>query len=330
MLDTLADKWGGFEGNAQSFRIVTKLSVNKEDIWGLGLTSKSLNAILKYPWLRGENNEDPDKWGAYESERDEFLRARHGHARFRRSIEAQIMDWADDVTFAVHDLEDFFRAGLIPLDRLVSSTTEREHYVDGFFEHSGREKGLRTNFTRDNLDLAALEEAMDFLFSGIFKGLDPYSGSRQSRLQVRSTSSYLISRYDRGVEAEVKTENGCDAYARLIIPTGLKAEVAVLKSLTWHYVIRRPSLAVIQEGQKSIIECLFTAFEEAADPKSDHSIFPALQQDLLRTATSESEQMRVVVDLISGLTEGMAYELHQRLTGTSRGSILDSAARAIL
>ena len=110
----------GFEGNAQSFRIVTKLAIRHSEIDGLNLTSATLNAILKYPWLWRDRPEKYDKkWGAYITEKEEFEWARRlGPAEGVKSVEADIMDLSDDIAYAVHDVEDFYRAGLIPLDRL--------------------------------------------------------------------------------------------------------------------------------------------------------------------------------------------------------------------
>ena len=106
----------GFEGNAQSFRIVTKLAVgdvllanNPGPVRGLNLSQATLNAILKYPWLYDGHPSKKDKWGAYETERHEFEWARQAHSfdALSKSVEAELMDWADDITYAVHDLGDF-------------------------------------------------------------------------------------------------------------------------------------------------------------------------------------------------------------------------------
>jgi dGTPase len=139
ILNDLATKSGladGFEGNAQSFRIVTRLALRSRDSDGLNLTCATLNALLKYPWLRGEGP-DTHKWGAYESEREFFHWARsRDTSDCRKTAEAEIMDWADDVTYAVHDMSDFFRAGLIPLDRLASrlDESERRRFFDEVFK----------------------------------------------------------------------------------------------------------------------------------------------------------------------------------------------------
>jgi dGTPase len=129
-LNGLADAWGGFNGNAQSFRIVNTLGARASDYWGLNLTRRTLNAILKYPWLR--NTQDPKrskKWGAYEHEKPAFRFAREGSDNDEPSVEASIMDWSDDVTYAVHDLEDFFRIGLIPLDRLIDPNGDERRFA---------------------------------------------------------------------------------------------------------------------------------------------------------------------------------------------------------
>jgi dGTPase len=123
----------GFEGNAQSFRIVTKLAVRYPDINGLNLTRATLCAILKYPWMRGTTGEKAEKWGAYGTEIEQLAWARElmPSCSEIKSLEAEIMDWADDVAYAVHDMEDFFRAGLIPLDRLASpDDLERKRFLE--------------------------------------------------------------------------------------------------------------------------------------------------------------------------------------------------------
>jgi dGTPase len=102
-LDILAKNYGGFEGNAQSFRILTKLAFRSADYRGLDLTRATLAAVLKYPWLKGENPQNLDKFGAYESERKDFEFARELYPnRFAQTIEAALMDWADDITYSIH------------------------------------------------------------------------------------------------------------------------------------------------------------------------------------------------------------------------------------
>ena len=100
----------GYDGNAQSFRIVTNLSVRYDDVLGLNLTRATLRAILKYPWFREPEGFQHAKWGAFHAERDDFFwcRAPDYTSSNRRTLEAELMDWADDITYAVHDVEIFF------------------------------------------------------------------------------------------------------------------------------------------------------------------------------------------------------------------------------
>ena len=137
----------GFEGNPQSFRVVTKLALRHRDFQGLNLTRATLNAILKYPWRREVGGGLRDrKWGAYSIEADEFSWARELSAGDSRSVEAELMDWADDIAYSVHDLDDFYRVGMIPLDRLLTNAAgERERFLNGVrarWERDGRRDDL--------------------------------------------------------------------------------------------------------------------------------------------------------------------------------------------
>src|SRR5207248_2307616 len=111
----------GFEGNAQSFRIVTRLAEHNPDHCGLNLTRATLNAILKYPWYKGDGpKEKAEKFGAYRSDSRDFEFAREGSTTATQSSEAGIMDISDAVAYSVHDLHDFYRAGMIPLAEMAS------------------------------------------------------------------------------------------------------------------------------------------------------------------------------------------------------------------
>jgi dGTPase len=324
-LNRLAEEWGGFEGNAQSFRIVNTLAARDPAYWGLNLTQRTLNATLKYPWLRVKD--DPrkgTKWGAYEHELPAFRFAREGSGDTDEpSVEAVIMDWSDDVTYAVHDLEDFFRIGLIPLERLSDPRgDERRRFRESLFTTRDGRTTLREKFTNAGLTEADIDAALDFVLGGAFGDITPYRGSRTDRIGLRSQTSALIGRF---VQAAAVRDGG----TRLEIKQPQKAEVAVLKELAWYFVITDPSLATIQHGQVRVIGDLHKIYCEAVDdPDEGWKLFPLAQQELLDITRDDERRYRVATDFVAGLTETLAYELHHRLTGVSRGSIMDAAARA--
>ena len=300
----------GFNGNAQTFRIVTRLALRRSSIPGLNLTRATLNGVLKYPWLRCAGGEQSEKWGSYESDRNVFDWARQGHPDEVRSIEAELMDWADDVTYAVHDIEDFYRAGRIPLDRLRNDRGERERFLK-FAESRYKGKDLKWDVVRGG-------------FSDLIESIplsEPYASRRHLRGILRTVTGVLIARYINAIALRNPTRNNpCP----LAFDPILKAEVWVWKQLTWHYVIRKPSLATQQHGLRRIISCLYEIFRDAARSKT-LDLFPAGFQEALMDCAGDWEKhsRRIVVDLIAGMSETEAILMHDRLTGATPGSALD-------
>ncbi|MEY4280431.1 MAG: hypothetical protein RL313_694, partial [Actinomycetota bacterium] len=111
-LAEVAKDHGGFEGNAQSFRLLTRIEAKTVDSEGesvgLNLTRASLDAATKYPWPRAQN---PRKFGVYDDDVEIFNWVRQGAPADKKCIEAQIMDWSDDCAYSVHDLEDAIFSG---------------------------------------------------------------------------------------------------------------------------------------------------------------------------------------------------------------------------
>jgi dGTPase len=112
----------GYEGNAQSLRILTNLALRFDEVDGLDLTRATLAAVIKYPWLRDPNNpKRSEKWGYYQTEATEFEFAREFWPCDGKTAEAEIMDFADDIAYSVHDLEDFHRCRGIPWAEVFST-----------------------------------------------------------------------------------------------------------------------------------------------------------------------------------------------------------------
>lgn len=319
LLDSLGTSHGledGFEGNAQSFRIVTKLAVGSTPTDGLNLTRATLNALVKYPWLRGENPTKPDKWGAYESEKEQFDWARQlGPQAQVKCLEAELMDWADDITYSIHDVDDFYRAGVIPLDRLADDRRERERfYAEVFTRRAGK--------LPDDFDETYLRGAFDILIDQI-PVRTGYSATRQERMRLRSMTSTLIGDFVRATQ--IKEDKG---YPYIAIDKPRRAEIFMLKELTWHYVIKNPALATHQDGQRTIIEGLFGRFHAAATStiSCNLDIFPASVRELLPERPTEPSSCgavsRAIIDFIASLTEEQAVSLYHRLYGIALGSAL--------
>jgi len=308
----------GFEGNAQSFRIVARQSVRTTQYTGLNLTRATLNAILKYPWLHGKGT-DPKrfkKWGAYDEDRRAFDFARAETIPFVRSPEAEIMDWADDIAYALHDTEDFYRAGLIPLDRLVPGRDEEER--KRFLLHYFAYKGITTKADRERAD-RDLANAI-----GSLAPRERFSGSAEQRATLRSWISNRIGEYIRSFSLRSRGKS------LAVIESHAKREIDILKQLTWYYVIRNPALATQQAGQRSVIRELFRVLRASASEQRDE-ILPQVFQYRLRTIRestarkNEKEQRttRLILDLIASMTEEQALKIHHKLVGISPGSVMD-------
>ena len=299
----------GFEGNPQSFRILNRLALVLEELDGLNLTRATLSAVLKYPWLRRDGER---KWGSYETERDvfEWVRTPTGLDPRERCLEAEIMDWADDITYAVHDVEDFFRSGFIPLGTLrsVDAGSQRERVLA-----RTREKWDSQRFGAINEKelTTAIAATLD-----LFPLLGPYSGTRSERAAVRNFTATLIGQYVRATTVEG---------GRLAVVRSARVQVAVLKQLTWEYVIENPGLSTQQHGQRRIISDLFQAYSEAQE-RREFSIFPPRLQEEIRASAEASDATtgsRLVADAIASMTEDQIIQVHGRLMGTDFGSVTD-------
>lgn len=309
VLCELVDKGGleGFEGNAQSFRIVTRLAFHADDDRddhggqsgdaGLNLTRATLNALLKYPWHRAPFGRRHRKWGAYRVDKDRFDWARVGWVDGVRSLEAELMNWADDVTYAVHDLEDFYRAGLIPIHRLVSPA-EQERLLAGAAERRPELAERADGLNR------ALESVL-----GPMALLDrPYDGGRLQQTIMNAAASSLITQFVTGnaVRISSSSEKG------VVIDEDIRLQVTLLKEVTHHYVIGHPRLVSVREGQREILRSLFKIFLEVLDGKRNPALLPQATVDRLG---SGDKPHRVVADLLAGMTERQAIQTFRRFTG---------------
>lgn len=315
----------GFEGNPQSFRVLTKLAVRGHESPGLNLTRATLDATLKYPWFHmATPSERARKWGAYSTERQEFEWVRGLEPRsVQKSAEAELMDFADDIAYAVHDVEDFYRTGLIPLDRLVTNPDEVDKFLDSAFSNLNR-IGQHPPFGQSDCKDAIVE----ILASAPV--VDPYARTRKQRVSLRAFTAGLIARYIHTIKLRAPSS---PSERTVAIEEWAEKELWVFKQLTWHYVINNSALAAQQLGQRRVIRYLFETFNNAAEDESMVDIFPpgfreqAEGLDRNNREHSKEERVRLVTDLLASLTENQAMLMYQRLSGINPGTVLDTIIR---
>lgn len=323
-LDACATKAGladGFEGNAQSFRILTRLAIHRLDYYGLNLTRATLNAVLKYPWLRSATPKSKRnrKYSIYSLDQKALEFARPQLNDFQ-SIEASIMDFADDITYSVHDLEDFYLAGLIPLELLATDSDELDRFITEWQRespHNSVAKVVKANPQRFQNFLDAT-----YNLKGQYR-----PGSFEQKAQIKRISSQLIQTYIHSVQ--LSTEYGDRGHLKYNL--NREEELKFLQRIVWSYVISNPRLATQRYGQKRIIKTLFEIYLEAIRDRDLSFIPPRFVKEFLEIEDNSAnareinqEKIRMAVDIIAGLSEAEAVLQYRRLTGISQGSFLDN------
>ncbi len=317
---------GGFEGNAQSFRLATAVISHHGSDRGLQLTHATLDACLKYPWTSGAKDvPKPKKWSVYPTEQPvlDAIRARAPMLmRHEPALEAQLMDWADDVAYSIHDVEDWYRAGYMPLARLAVVPNEQNRFVE-FIVERWRNADPRANDVdkladriRDEVLGPELTPLSGFRVSELEGERidDPDSGAgrraiRRLRGAVFDDAMSHVSIYRRGdIQSEVPRR-----YVFGFRPhEDVRFVVDVLKELLWFYVVPDARIATMQHGQQAVLSQLFRHHLGAIEA-GEFRIYPAERAALLEMQADKRERIRLVADYISGLTDSGARRLHERL-----------------
>ncbi|WHT21865.1 dNTP triphosphohydrolase [Crossiella sp. CA-258035] len=346
----------GFEGNAQTFRVVLLNETRNPLYDGLDLTCASLTAIAKYPWLRAPTlREDHDshlannpeyrrtwrKFSVYRSEQEAFQAARRFLVESGRgsdfpaktqSLEASIMDAADDITYAIHDLEDFYLAGMLDV-RAV-----KEGLSSGG-DASGLLRELRGRLELDYqgyYDKALFQAAAKTVRKDLFNSFSTnYTGVLEDVGKARAAGSKLIGRYINSVTIEPDLIWPHGPFVALRRPEW--HEVQVLKEVTRRFVITRPDIALLQRGQQKILRSLVRYLYEWKQSTSDFKRLPRRLRQEIETARRQQdggcadgyrsgngtqrayaprgEENRCILDYICTLTDGQACALYYKLSG---------------
>jgi dGTPase len=298
-LAEVAAPCGGFEGNAQSFRLLTRIEAKTVDSngksLGLNLTRASLDAATKYPWARAEN---PRKFGVYDDDTEIFSWVRKGAPVGLKCIEAQIMDWSDDCAYSVHDLEDAIFAGQV---------TVKNFDRDFDILYTEMVSGYGSDASKSEVEAALTR------LQNLSCWPASFDRTHQALARLKDTTSQLIGRFVLAAELETRTVHGDGPLTRysanLEIPREQKIEVDFLKAIAGHYLINAAASQERYAKQQVVIHELVEMLFEAA-PKELDPIF----EDDWKVATNDSERLRVVVDQIASLTDPGAYALHAHLS----------------
>jgi len=290
---------GGFEGNAQSLRLLTRLEPKVPGA-GLNLTRAALDGALKYPWAGTSG-----KYGAYESDFAVFSWIRKGAPDGRRCLEAQVMDWADDVAYSVHDVEDGLHAGLITMPAL-SAAPERAVVAETALSAYCKPEWLTT--------VAELEGVFsEFMALPVWQF--SYDGGLVALAAVKNLTSELVGRFCAAAEAATLAGAGSPAAPRLtryaadlVVPRQQLLECALLKAVAAHYVMGRAGAAAQQAGERELITEIALEIYASAPQSLDPVLRPSWE-----SATSDSERRRVVIDQVASLTDTSAIACHHRL-----------------
>jgi dGTPase len=306
-LDEVAQHIGGFEGNAQTIRVLTRLEPKSVDpvtgaSVGLNLTRASLDAASKYPWRRSDapartSNRPTTKFGVYDDDLPVFTWLREGAPEGAVSFEAQVMDLADDISYSVHDVEDSVVYNQVSLGALRDPGVLRAvvtHARDWYGR--GEEEELLASFER----LAALPT-----------WVAEFDGSHLALAHLKDLTSQLIGRFCDAVTDATRAEFGDGPLTRhaanLVVPPATASEILVLKGIAVHFLMAPRENSAIHRTQRERLAELVHAIADRGEGALEPHFFPAW-----RAASDDAARFRVAVDQVASLTDKSAYNLHHK------------------
>lgn len=306
-LNDLAHEIGGFEGNAQTLRLLTRLepkvvAANGTPA-GLNLTRASLDAACKYPWSAVEapiiHGHRTSKFGAYEDDLPVFEWLRQGAPERHSCIEAQVMDLADDISYSVHDVEDAIVAGHLQLG-LLADRDERDRVI-----------GYTQQWYLPHSDPAEVDAALTRLeATSVWVGYA--DGGRASMAALKDMTSQLIGRFCTSALDTTRQLFGPEPLTRyaadMVVPQETVMEIAVMKGLATTFVMTTENRQPIYERQRKVLGELVAVL---AATGAEH-LETTFAEDW-RAAANDGARLRVVIDQVASLTDGSALAWHREL-----------------
>ena len=291
---------GGFEGNAQTFRLLTRLeskTIRDGRSLGLNLTRATLDAATKYPWAFDGKN---PKFGFYEEDKEIFDWVRLNAKSQTKVFEAQVMDIADDIAYSVHDIEDaIYGQHFSPL--ALDSEPEFKEVV----KLAATEYASEIN--EDNLN-----KALNSLIKQSW-WVKSFTATQVDMAALKNMTSHLIGKFTEEIEQATKAGNKAENFTRynanLIVPLETKAQIAVLKAVVNLFVMQRKGAAENYAKEQDLILNIVEGLQnnpQKLDPQFKHQF---------ENAGSSKEAKRAVIDQVASLTDSSARRLAQEFVG---------------
>lgn len=274
----------GFEGNAQTYRVITALDVCEAAPRGLNLTAAVRTAVAKYPWTRfvdasgfgdglprglrrADGGIEVVKFSAYDLDADDLVAARRGLPPMEQSLECSIMDIADDIAYSIHDVDDFYRAGLLSHGAVarefrgwLSGAAELGRLPDAELALRSAPPGaaldgLRRKLQRSDAWIAdddAFAEAVGVVADDLVDGLlaTPFDGSIASERALSSFTNRWIGHLQTSV---VPAPAGVVRSGLVTLDRGAWHEVEILKFVHRHFILDRADIVMYQRGLSRVL-----------------------------------------------------------------------------
>jgi dGTPase len=309
--DVLKEKMkviGGFEGNAQNLRIITQLETRsaKQGGPGLNITRATLDAMLKYktPYSKIDKSGPLDKWKFCYDSNEELVRwASLDAPSGAKSFECQIMDWADDIAYSTHDLEDGIKSGMITVEKIDSRIENNVRAKIGADWDQGIWDDVISKIKEASTGTSAYEKKgkrRDLIASFIHEFITA------TKAKKRQGGPYP-SRYQFELEKDHKQRITCDT----------------LKHLVWELIIDDERVATLARRARIIVTTLFDEFTKFEDGSRTREMYPLDFRERLDKAEENETKTRIACDFIAGMTDSYATRLYSRLNGGESRSLME-------